>query len=325
MPKAIVFPEVDRVELREVEHLPLQNNDVRVACEFSGVSQGTEVWALAGKRRELSFPTIPGYQAVGTITEVGDEVRDYKVGDRLLYHTARQPEGVTETWMGAHMSEAVVSLTQPTLPTRVPAAADPRTACLAAMPAVAQVGHSMIRVDPGDLVVVFGQGLIGQGSAMFSRLRGGIVITTDLSTKRLELSRRVASNIAIDPTKDDLDRAVRSIKPEGADVVIDTTGRASMFETAVGLLRPRGTICLQGWYPDPIQFDFHETHLKLPTIVTPCGIGDTALVLDLLAHGRLDWGPLITDVASPADAPRLYQSMREGGDLLGVVFDWSQS
>ena len=324
MPSAIVFTQPDQVELQNYESLALQPGEVRIECEFSGVSQGTEIWALQGKRRELQFPTMPGYQSVGRIIELGPDVTGVSLGDRLLYHSSRQPDTLTETWMGGHPSDPVVSLNEGTRPQCVPEAAEPRTAAIAAMPAVAEVGHSMIDIAPGDLIVVIGQGLIGQCSAMFAKLRGGVVVTADLSATRRDLSKRHSADVVVDPTKQSLDAVVHDLRPDGADVVIDTTGRSAMFQTAVDLLRRRGRIVLQGWYPDAIQFDFHQTHLKLPTIATPCGIGDTAKVLNLLALGRLDWGPLITDTVSPLQAGEIYRQLSAGTDQLGVVFDWSQ-
>ena len=39
---------------------------------YTGVSVGTERWALIGKRAEISFPNVPGYMGIGRVTKVGD-------------------------------------------------------------------------------------------------------------------------------------------------------------------------------------------------------------------------------------------------------------
>ncbi|MDQ2730240.1 MAG: theronine dehydrogenase, partial [Armatimonadota bacterium] len=63
--RAIVFPAAQSIEVQDYEPPAMRPDEMRVRTEFSGVSQGTEIWALLDRRPELSFPTVPGYQSVG--------------------------------------------------------------------------------------------------------------------------------------------------------------------------------------------------------------------------------------------------------------------
>ena len=320
---AVVFPEVNRVELREVQPPEPGPRDLRVRVELSGVSQGTEVWALTGKRDELSFPTIPGYQALGRVEKLGSEVEGFAMDDRVILHSGRVPTGYPDTWMGTHQSVVVTPVDADPPPQKVPDDVDPWQAVLAAMIAVSLRGVQMLDVPLGSVAVVTGQGLIGQAAAQLLRARGAYVIATDLSEQRLELSRLHSSDLALNPLKDDLLAAVKRAAADGADIVCDTTGRAGDFATWIDLLRPGGQLLMQGYYPEPVTFDFFHTHLKRPKIAISCGIGDTALALDLLRHGRLKWGPMITHRVPITEAPDIYLRMAAGdGDMLGVIFDW---
>ena len=61
--------------------------------------------------------------------------------------------------------------------------------------------------------------------------------------------------------------------PGGADVVIDTTGDHRIFPRCRDLIRHEGRIAMQGYYPDPIQIDFHPTHLTAGHGDVPVWVG----------------------------------------------------
>ncbi|MDQ2730239.1 MAG: zinc-binding dehydrogenase, partial [Armatimonadota bacterium] len=236
--------------------------------------------------------------------------------------SSRLPDSFPPTWMGAHVSLALVKDAIP-----VPEGADPAAASLAALPGVSLRGLNMLRVNIGDLVVVNGQGLIGQGSAQLARLRGATVIASEMSSARRELSRQHSADIVVNPREQKLSEVVRSIKPAGADIVIETTGRSDMFAPMIDLLRWEGQLLLQGWYPEPITFDFHTTHAKKPTIAVTCGMDNTGIAtcLDLMAQGKLHWSELITHKQPITQAPALYRQMAASDpNVLGVVFDWTE-
>ena len=323
---AIVFPSPREVRLEPYELPAPRPDEILVRTEYSGVSQGTEIWALTGQRRELTFPTVPGYQSVGVVEGIGGDASGYQVGQRVLFASSRLPETYPPTWMGAHVSYALTPATGERAPIHVPDGCDPVAAALAALPAVSLRGIKMLSIRPGDLVVVTGQGLIGQGSAQLARSRGATVIASDISETRLRLSSNVGADHIVNVREQDLGSVVRSLKPAGADVVIETTGRADQFAPCIDLLRPLGHLLLQGWYPDPISFDVHTTHLKRPTVAITCGFDadETATVLGLMRREELRFRPLVTDLTPVTAAPRLYARMLASDpDVLGVVFDWS--
>lgn len=322
---AIVFPAKDKVEIQSYKPPELGSDELLVRTQYSGVSQGTEIWALMGLRPELAYPTIPGYQAVGVIEKLGKDVKGFEVGQQVLWHRSRPASIWPETWMAGHVSLAAVPVDNDPPPRVLPKGVDPVSATLAAMIAVSLRGIEMVNINYGDLVVVAGQGLIGQASAQLAKLRGATVVTTDLSPTRRKLSQANSADIVLDPRQDNVAEAVKSLRPRGADVVIDTTGRSEAFAECVSWLRWEGQFLLQGYYPKPITFDFHATHMKKPKIAITCGIGDTARSLELLQYDKLRWRELVTDLLPVAQAPGVYQRMAKSDpDVLGVVFDWRQ-
>jgi bacteriochlorophyllide a dehydrogenase len=330
---AIVMTGVRQVEIQPVELSDPQPDEVLIRTEYSGVSQGTEIWALLGKRPELAFPTIPGYQSVGVVEAVGHDVTGVEVGERVHFNSARSPAHFPPTWMGAHTSHAIVSTISRSADSErtvvpVPDDVDPAAAAVSSLAAVSLRGLNMLRVGIGDLVVVNGQGMIGQGSAQLARLRGATVVAADINPTRLERSRACSADVVVDVREQSLADVVRALKPDGADVVIDTTGRSDQFAPCIDLLRWEGQFLLQGWYPDPITFDFHRTHQKKPTIAITCAYDndEVAIALELLRYNKLRYRPLVTHLVPFGDAPRLYEMMvANDPTVMGVVFDWREA
>lgn len=243
-----------------------------------------------------------------------------------MFATSRLPEQYPWTWMGAHVSHALVPASGERAPLVVPKDTDPVAASLSALPAVSLRGNNMLNIGIGDLVVVTGQGLIGQGNAQLAKLRGATVVATDISAKRLELSQQVSADVVVNVKEQDLAEVVRSLKPEGADIVIETTGRSDQFAPCIDLLRPLGQLLMQAWYPKPISFDFNRTHAKRPTIAITCGFdsSETAQCLELMRWNKLRFRELVTHLVPFTEAPTLYeQLLANSPEVLGVVFDWS--
>src|SRR5438093_1298768 len=103
---AIMFTRPKQVEIQTYQIAELRPSEILVRTEYSGVSQGTEIWAYLGKRSELPFPIVPGYQSIGIVDHVGADAADYKVGDRVMFTASRLPETLPFTWMGCHLSHA---------------------------------------------------------------------------------------------------------------------------------------------------------------------------------------------------------------------------
>ena len=319
---AVVITEPKSMEVQTFELPALKADDLLIRTEYSGVSQGTEVDAYRGARPELTFPTVTGYQSVGVIEEIGSGVTGFDVGDRVLFTTSRLPNSYPFTWMAGHVSHAVAS-TSSRAPIKLPDEVDPVEAALTAMVAVGLGGIQQIRVELGDVVLVSGQGLIGQASAQLARSRGAIVVTTDLSPTRVRLSSEHSADVAVDLNTVDVDGVLRDLAPGGVDVVIETSGRADQFAPSIDRIRTQGTLLLQGYYKQHIDIDFHPTHIKKPTIAAACGFGDMRLALALLRWHKIRFRDLVTHLAPPTDAPELFARMEAGDpDILGVVFDW---
>jgi 2-desacetyl-2-hydroxyethyl bacteriochlorophyllide A dehydrogenase len=329
---AVVFVEPGRLEIREMELPPVGPGQVGIRTVYSGVSQGTERWALTGRYGHYDhdfsayFPCSPGYQAAGVVDVVGSDVDGLAVGDHVFTmgtHFADPEHKYPGPCQASHSAYLVAAADEVW---RVSPAVDLASASLYHMAGVSRHGVRLSQVASGDLVVVVGLGMIGQMAAQAARRLGARVLGTDLIPSRVEAAAKHSTDRAVDPIVESLPEVLRSENADGADVVIDTTGDHRLFDYCLKLVRYEGRITMQGYYPDPISIDFHPTHLKRPQVIFPCGWDDEFnddLAADL-ASGSLAIDPLITHRIPFRDAQEAYDLVVEHPERsLGMVLDWS--
>lgn len=329
---AVVFPEPKRVEIQEMEVPDIGPDQVGIRTSFSGVSQGTERWALTGRYGHYDadysayFPCSPGYQAAGVVEEVGPQVGDVHVGDHVFTmgtHFKNPDHKYPGPCQASHTGYLVAAASEVW---RVAPEVDLAGASLFHMAGVARHGIRLTGVKEGDLVALIGLGMIGQMSAQAARRVGARVIATDLIPERVELAGAHSADRAVDANVESLEDVVRQEAPAGADVAIDTTGVSSMFDRCLGLIHEEGRIAMQGYYPDPISIDFHPTHLKRPLVSFPCGWDDqfNGELADDMAAGKVAIDPLITHRIPFRDIAEVYEMVVEHPERsLGMVLDWS--
>jgi threonine dehydrogenase-like Zn-dependent dehydrogenase len=157
-------------------------------------------------------------------------------------------------------------------------------------------------------------------------LRGATVIATDLVQKRVDLSAQYSADIAVNNQNADVSEVIRSIQPEGADVVIDTSGNSRLFDYCRELIRYEGRICLQGYYPEPFQIDFHPTHEKRATVTFPCGREDPNSIVPLLNRHKVKIRPLITHRFPVKQAREAYDLiLNQPEEAVGILIDWTSA
>jgi 2-desacetyl-2-hydroxyethyl bacteriochlorophyllide A dehydrogenase len=335
--QGIVFAGVGRAEIRDLRLPELAADEVLVRTLVAGLSVGTDGWYMTGRYSGVGerYPLIYGYQRVGVVEGIGRDVHGLKPGDTVflgMRSTRLDPrDGLGER--GGAYTRYGITAARDAVP--LPDGVDLEAAALGGLIAVPMVGRNLTGVAPGDLVVVLGQGLVGQMAAQLCRLRGARVIAADLLERRVELSGRYSADVAVDSSRVELREVVRREAARGADVVFDCTGSSAMFDTCLDLVRGActnaerpGKICLQGYFPDPIVVDFHKAHQRRLTLTFPCGfdLDGVAEGLRLLQERRLTVTPLITHRWRWDQAPDAFRAMLDRpNDVLAMVLDWRET
>lgn len=207
------------------------DGEVRVRVEASGVSFA-EVQML--RRRypmQPKFPFVPGYDFVGTITEVGGGV-DLRVGQRVA---ALMVTGAWRTHVVAKADRVVP----------VPAGLDPGVAAATTMNGVTAwaMVHEVARVRAGQTVLVHGaSGGVGTLLVQVALAAGARVLGTASAAKHAAVSALGATPIDY---RGDVAGQVRELAPGGVDAVFDHLGGESL-PVSYSLLADGGTLVNYG-------------------------------------------------------------------------------
>ena len=256
MPKELVAVAPRKPVLIEYEEPPLKPNQIRIKSRFSAEKHGTMLSIYRGlsslsnkifdpktglfmpKRKNtesvVSFPIRLGSMTVGLVVEVGDQVKKFKVGDRVYGYL---PIRETHT-----VNEGDVSYAPPELSDEEIVCIDPATVALMAV----REGH----VRLGDKVAIFGLGAIGLMAVQMAKLSGALfVIGIEPIAKRRKLAKSYGADMLIDPTSCDIGLEIkRATGWRGVDVSIETSGSYAALHQAIRGTKYGGTIVPVSWY-----------------------------------------------------------------------------
>jgi S-(hydroxymethyl)glutathione dehydrogenase/alcohol dehydrogenase len=292
----------------------LSFGQVRVKIHYSGIcgAQINEIEGAKGPDRFL--PHLLGHEASATVLDVGAGVRHVRKGDRVVLHwrqgaglqadpAAYQWNGtrVNAGWVTTFQEEAVVSENRVT---KIPDDFDLRLAPLFGCAVTTAMGviNRDAAVQIGQSVVVFGVGGVGvnivQSAALVS---ANPIVALDVVDSKLEWARRFGATHAFNAQADDVAGKIREVVgPQGADVVIDTTGRARVIELAYELTHPDGKTILVGVPRKGDNISIYSLPLHFKKVLTGSHGGsaephvDIPRYIRLMQAGRLSLDGLVT-------------------------------
>ena len=284
----------------------------------------TDLAIYTGRHPGVRYPVVLGHEAAGVVDAVGADAR-MAVGARVAINPiiacgfcdscVRGDEnlcrraGLLGREMPGSLAEHVL------LPERylhpLPAHVPLDAATLIETLATVRHAQRRVRIDPGDAVVVLGQGTTGLFHTRLAKLSGArpVLAISRTATKR-RLAERMGADATLDSTRTDVVAEVLALTGgRGADLVIDTSGDPRLVHPAIEMLRPGGTLLFYAISHEPVpDFTTFPLYLKELTL-----LGSRALVaadfepaIRLVASGDVDLDGLITATYSLDDAPAAF-------------------
>ncbi len=325
---AIVFVREGTVELGEIEMPPPGKGQVQVRTRYSAVSTGIETWCCMNRytRAAMPFPCVPGHQRVGAVTAVGEGVTGWAEGETAVA-TVGAWDGPAGPFWGAH---AAVANSPAKELYKVPPGCDVVDAAAAT---AAQVGHCAGHrpaLQPGDWVLVYGDGIIGQFAAQAVRGRGAKVIMAGHYPRRMELAAGAGVDVCVENTRKSVAAAVRQ-KTGGKPVVavIDTVQTIPAQREYVPLLaNGTGQVVFSGFTPGICWSDVALLQRQQLTCHYVSGWTRAGMeaALASLADGGLRFGPLVTHRVPYTAAPAVWRMILDKTEpFLGILFDWRKA
>jgi D-xylulose reductase len=176
--------------------------------------------------------------------------------------------------------------------------------------AIGMQAAARARITPGDVAAVVGCGPIGIMIAL-AALAGGCsrVYVSDFSAEKLEIASRYEGIIPVNVAERNLKDVISTETDAwGADVVFEASGSAKAYAGLFDLVRPGGAVVMVGLPVEAVAFDVSGAiakEVRIETVFRYANIFDRALAL--IASGKVDLKPLITDTFDFADSIRAFE------------------
>jgi len=260
--RAAVLVELNRplemAELRMPDQLAF--GQVKVKLLYSGIC-GAQINEIEGAKGPDKFlPHLLGHEGSAVVLDIGPGVKTVRKGDHVVMHW-RPSDGLqcdppVYDWNGRKVNAGWVttfndySIVSENRVTPIPADFDMRLAPLFGCAVTTAMGviNRDAKVEIGQSVVIFGVGGVGVNVVQSAALASANpIIAVDVVDSKLEWVKTFGATHAFNSARTpNLAEEIRKIVgPRGADVVIDTTGRAKVIELAYDLTQPDGrTVCV---------------------------------------------------------------------------------
>lgn len=325
---AVVFPEANRFELRELTLKQPGPGDMVVRTVLTAISPGTERWCLRGLHLGSTFPCVPGYHRIGIVEACGADVKAFAVGDIVYGSGNTWEDKVTSMW-GAHVGYSVSAPGGYRLVAKtMPGDAELEGIGFAVLAGVSNRGVNMVNVQSGQTMLSIGAGIVGICSAQLAQARGAKPILVDKDPERIAFLAKAQPQLTVLSVDDpERDAKLAAFAPGGFDILQDTVGHAATTDALVKKTRNQGTLLLQAQYFDKEKcaLDLDQIKVRELTIKTTCGTRqeDWDQVIAHVRSGVLQIPPLITHRLTAAQALQGYEMLHTGKPHnLGMVIRW---
>ncbi len=231
-------------------------------------------------------PALFGHEYAGTIEEVGEGVKDFESGMRVVatnsapcgdcFFCKRDMPNLCASLKDSLVNGAFAEYIRVPAPVvrwnthQIPESLAFRDAALTEPLACVVHGIEESNIKLGDTVAVIGAGPIGQMLIMLAKKHGAsTVIAADLAELRRDIAKKAGADIIIDPSKENpVERVKQETSGFGADVVIEAVGIPQTWEQAVEMTRDAGTTVLFGGAASGTKFEvdtvrFHYGQLTI--------------------------------------------------------------
>lgn len=244
-----------------IEDLPtpsLSHSGVIIEVKATGICR-SDWHGWMGHDGDVKLPHVPGHELAGIVTEVGRNVRNWKIGDRVTLpfccgcgyclQCASGNQQICDNYFQpgftswgsfaeyVHIEYADVNLVH--LPEAMSFAAAATLGCrfITSYRGIIAQG----KLQPGNWVAIHGCGGVGLSAIMIAHAIGAQVIAVDIDDTKLEFAKALGADItlnAIDIT--DIPGAIKEVTKGGVSVSVDALGSTITCQNSIRSLRKRG-------------------------------------------------------------------------------------
>ncbi len=323
--KAIILNEPGSFSLVEKE-IPkiISGDDVLLKILKIGVC-GTDLHAFSGNQPFFTYPRIMGHELAVEVMDIGEYVKNVKIGDRctvLPYRNSSPDQAVLRgkpncgehlTVLGVHEDGGMQQyITYPASQLFSFNNIDNDNLALIEPLAIGCHAVERGRIQKEDIVLVVGTGPIGLSTALFAQHSGARVVLMDLNKERLSFCcEHLKLTEAIIANGNSQEQIRELLHGDWPTVVFDATGNKHSMHQAFHYAAAGGTIIFVGLFTGDVTFHdplFHKKELTLKA--TRAALAKDFLHIGkLIEEGEIDPSFMITHRLSFQSVPEVFSTL----------------
>ena len=310
----------------------LNDYEVLVQTTATAISPGTELGcygaldpAVASGKAWNSYPWQPGYSAVGKILAMGAKVSGYQIGQRVV-------------WAGTHASCGITDVQKDPRFAAIPDGVSDTDASIHYMAAISSgIVHSA-GCKGGEVIALFGLGVIGNMAGQFLLGTGAKVVAFDPVAKRRAIGRQCGLTVPETTTPQAFIEELKAMtNGKGPNIGIDAVGNSAIIEQIVNIMPSLGTVIMLG--TPKVAYETNITNLLLAIHRRPLTLCSSrincvpdfaghesaylSMLLEKIRDGKLKIAPIITHRIKPYEIGKAYDGLLDDKEnYLGAIVNW---
>jgi len=319
--KAAVWHEAKDVRVEAVEIPKPKSNEVKVEVMWAGICGSdlheylhgpmtipTETHPVSGKKAPLTL----GHEFSGRVTEVGENVQHYNIGDAVVINPLVSC-GKCHACLNGHEnicdSLGFVGLVQDggfaeyvvvneKHLNHMPHSLSYEEGALVEPTAVAVYAVKRSQLKIGNTCAVFGVGPIGLLTIQAAKAAGATrIFAIDVSQERLEKAKEVGATVVINPLNENVVEAILShTNGIGVDVCYEVAGVQATLTSALEAVKKLGEVMIISLFAEPGQVNLFQTVLKQYQLTGSAAYDQETFkeAIQLIDSGQIDAKKIIT-------------------------------
>jgi propanol-preferring alcohol dehydrogenase len=314
------------LELQEIPIPEIGAKDILMRVRAAGICH-SDAHYRAGRSAMGMMPITLGHEVAGVVEELGSEVTNVKVGDRVCLHyniscgdcyyctTGNEQFCYTVKMLGHHVDGGyaeyicIPARNAIRLPNEIPFEEGATLMC-----ASATALHALrkARVKAGETVAVFGVGGLGISAIQLARALGAIeIFAVDIKQDKLELASEYNA-IPIDASRTNAVEEIRKLtKGRGVNVALEMIGLRQTMEQAINTLGNLGRAVMVGLNQQPIEINTYLQVLGKEAEIIGSNdhlLQELPMLVDMARRKILDTSRVVSQTI-PLDADKINQRL----------------
>ena len=339
--QALVLENYRDLRIRDVPEPNLSPCDVLVQVKACGIC-GSDVHGYDGSTGRRIPPLIMGHEAAGVIAEVGAEVRDFHVGDRVTFDSTvscgkcrfcetgevnlcdnRQVLGVACDEYRRDGAFAEYVAVPAHIVYKLPELFTYERAALIEAVSIAVHAAKVSEIKQGSTAVVVGAGMIGLLAIQAFRIFGcKRILAVDLEQGKLDIARRLGADETFLATDPEIHSHLKAANGgQEVDIAIDVVGTQKSILTAIETVRRGGTVTFIGNLAAMVEIPLQKIVTRQLRLLGSCAsAGEYKECIALMTSGAINVDPLISALAPLYEGAEWFERLynREPG-LMKVI------